>query len=134
MKFSEIFKSLREEKDLKQTELAKDLKMTSQALSQYERGLRTPDVETLNKIAEYFDVSTDYLIGRTNIKNTTAKVEANESEKDIEEILENTMNDILNQEGLMLNGEILNDNDLMLLKKAIKNGIEYAKSMKEKDN
>ncbi len=132
MKFSEIFKSLREEKDLKQTELAKDLQMTSQALSQYERGLRTPDVETLNKIAEYFDVSTDYLIGRTNIKNTITKVDTNKYEKDVEEILENTMNDILDQEGLMLNGEILTDNDLILLKKAIKTGIEYAKSMKTK--
>ena len=42
------------------------------------------------------------------------------------------MNQILDQDGLMLNGQIVDDNDLMLLRNALKNGIEYVKSMKSK--
>jgi len=61
---------LREEKKLKQIDLAKILKTSSQALSQYELDKRTPDLEMLCEIANYFEVSLDYLVGRSNIKKT----------------------------------------------------------------
>lgn len=58
--------SLRKEKKLTQHELAKQLGITRSALSQYELGNRQPDYETLQKIAEFFECSTDYLLGREN--------------------------------------------------------------------
>ena len=61
-------KELREEKDMKQSDLAKILECSSSAIGMYEQGRRYVDLDGLKKIAEYFDVSADYLIGRTDIK------------------------------------------------------------------
>jgi repressor LexA len=63
-------KYLRAEKGISQNELAKALGLTQQAISAYENGLREPDLETLQKIADFFDVSLDYLLGRTDIRNS----------------------------------------------------------------
>ncbi|KHO63394.1 SOS-response transcriptional repressors (RecA-mediated autopeptidases) [Thermoanaerobacter sp. YS13] len=63
-------RDLRTEKGISQNELAKALGLTQQAISAYENGLREPDLETLNKIANYFNVSIDYLLGRTDIRNS----------------------------------------------------------------
>ncbi|CAH2213196.1 helix-turn-helix domain-containing protein [Tepidibacter aestuarii] len=50
-----------------QTELAKRLGISRGSLSMYEIDKREPDNNTLNKIADFFDVSTDYLLCRTDI-------------------------------------------------------------------
>jgi transcriptional regulator with XRE-family HTH domain len=71
---------------------------------------------------EYDKMSTD-----ENSNNLTKK-----DEKDVEKLLNQTMNYIENQEGIMLNGEILDENDLLLLKQAIKNGLEIAKISNKK--
>lgn len=68
--FANRIKTLRENIGLTQIELAKQFNITSRTISQYERGLRTPDFSLLNQFANYFDVSVDYLLGRTNVKNT----------------------------------------------------------------
>lgn len=52
--------------------------------------------------------------------------------KDVEKLLNKTIELIDNQEGLMLNGELLDDEDLLLLKQAIRNGLEYAKISNKK--
>lgn len=67
--FGRRLKELREEKDMKQSDLAKILECSSSAIGMYEQGRRYVDLDGLKKIAEYFDVSADYLIGRTDIKN-----------------------------------------------------------------
>lgn len=56
---------LRTEKQLSQEDIARFLKITRQAYSRYERGEREANYETLNKLATFFDVSIDYLLGRT---------------------------------------------------------------------
>ena len=66
--FGRRLKELREEKDMKQSDLAKILECSSSAIGMYEQGRRYVDLDGLKKIAEYFDVSADYLIGRTDIK------------------------------------------------------------------
>jgi transcriptional regulator with XRE-family HTH domain len=67
-------KNLRLEKNISQNELAKALGLTQQAISAYENGLREPDLETLNKLANYFNVSVDYLLGRTDIRNPSNEI------------------------------------------------------------
>lgn len=62
-------KMLRTEKKITQEELGKFVNVTKVSISGYENGNRTPDTETLQKLADYFDVSTDYLLGRTDVKN-----------------------------------------------------------------
>ncbi|MEC1583274.1 helix-turn-helix domain-containing protein [Bacillus subtilis] len=60
---------LRKSKKLTQQGLAERLQITRSSLSQYELGNRQPDYETLKRIADFFEVSTDYLLGhRSNIE------------------------------------------------------------------
>jgi len=64
MTLGKILRNLREKTDKNQTEVSKDLKITPQAYSQYERDIRVPDAIMLQKLADYFNVSVDYLLGR----------------------------------------------------------------------
>ena len=67
--FGGRLRRLREEKELKQTELAKLLNLeSSSTISQYENEAlnRIPDAHILKRLAEIFSVSTDYLLGRTD--------------------------------------------------------------------
>lgn len=64
--FSDRLKSLRKEKNLTQKGLGQILNISGGTVGMYEIGKRNPDNDTLNKIADFFNVSTDYLLGRTN--------------------------------------------------------------------
>ena len=64
--FRDRLKELREEKGLTQIQLSEDLGMSRGAVGNYEAGARTPRLEDLENIADYFNVEIDYLIGRTN--------------------------------------------------------------------
>lgn len=68
-KFQNILKSLRVAKGLTQDELSKQLNISRSTIGMYEKGAREPDFETLELIADYFNVYTDYLLGRT-VKTT----------------------------------------------------------------
>lgn len=65
-------KSLREKKKLAQFELAAILKVSNSTLSQYETGARTPSDDMKIAIANYFDVSIDYLLGRDTLERAAA--------------------------------------------------------------
>ena len=62
-------KQLRNERDITLDELAKILGTTKATLSRYENNLRTPNAEFIEQLASFFDVSTDYLLGKSDIKN-----------------------------------------------------------------
>lgn len=66
--FADRLTILREDRMLYQKELAKELNVTTGTISNYENDVHSPDLETLVKIADYFNVSTDYLLGRTGSK------------------------------------------------------------------
>ena len=68
MSFGERLRSLRMEKKLTLREFGKELEMSFSALGKYERNENQPDFETLEKIANYFDVTIDYLLGRSDIR------------------------------------------------------------------
>ena len=59
-------KELRRAKQISQVKLAIDLNLTQNSVSRYETGEREADYKTLIAIADYFNVSIDYLLGRTN--------------------------------------------------------------------
>ena len=65
--FAERLKGLRKENELKQEELALALQTTQRKISYWESGKIEPDLCALWKIADFFDVSVDYLIGRKEI-------------------------------------------------------------------
>ena len=62
-------KKLRTERNISQLKLALDLNMNQNTISRYENTERQADYETLIKFADYFNVSLDYLLGRTEDKN-----------------------------------------------------------------
>lgn len=64
-RFCNVLKSLRTAKGLTQDELGKVLKISRSTVGMYENGSREPDYETLESIADYFNVDIDYLLGRT---------------------------------------------------------------------
>ncbi len=70
MGFAERLRSLREDNDEKQKDIAKLLNVSSSMISFYESGIHFPrDEKLLLKIAKHFDVSMDYLMGMTDIPN-----------------------------------------------------------------
>lgn len=63
--FGEILADLRQDRRLTQRFLAEVLHVSVGTISNYENGVHLPDLEKLVEIANYFDVTTDYLLGRT---------------------------------------------------------------------
>ena len=72
MTFGERLRELREDLDETQRDIADFLFVSSKVISDYERGIHFPrDERVIVKLAEYFEVSTDYLLGVSNVKNHT---------------------------------------------------------------
>ena len=61
-------KELRKSRNISQLKLALDLNMNQNTISRYENLEREADYETLLRFADYFDVSLDYLLGRSNVE------------------------------------------------------------------
>ncbi|MGB9661917.1 MAG: helix-turn-helix domain-containing protein [Moorellaceae bacterium] len=82
---------LRKERGLSQYQLANLLGFSRGQISNYEQGTREPDYDTLKKIADFFNVSTDYLLGRTNdprsLKEKVFDPTYEPTEVDLEELL-----------------------------------------------
>ncbi len=89
---SKTLKELRAQKKVTQDDMANLLNIKRQTYSAYERGVSFPDVIALTKIAEFFGVSTDYLLG---IKNITAE---NESISDETQSLIESYSDLSKEE------------------------------------
>lgn len=68
MDLGNIISALRVEKGIYQKELADYLNVSIGTVSNYEQGIHNPDLDTLCKIADYYQVSTDYLMGRTDFR------------------------------------------------------------------
>lgn len=66
--FSDVLANLRKEKGLTQKQLANDLKLSASTIGNYEQGIRFPDYETLELIADYFNVPMDSLFGKKSNK------------------------------------------------------------------
>lgn len=72
-KLSTRLKLLRSEKDVKQKDVAKFLDISSSAYGFYEQDKRTPTPDMVLKLAEYFDVSTDFILGKSDNRKETKK-------------------------------------------------------------
>lgn len=68
MKFGEVLAELRQDRSLLQRDIAKIANVSISTVSNYETGAHFPDIETIVKLADFFGVSIDYLLGRTNFR------------------------------------------------------------------
>ena len=73
MKMNLRIRDLREDNDRKQTEVARYLMCDQSLYSKYERGERPLPLELAIKLADYYGVSLDYLVGRTSSKTSCSK-------------------------------------------------------------
>ncbi len=74
MEFGERLRDLREEKHITRYALANMLNVSYSTISKYETNIRFPDKEALIKMADFFDVSLDYLLCRSDIRETAEKI------------------------------------------------------------
>lgn len=66
--FSDRLKELRRKKNITQAQLAESLNITKGAIAMWETNKRTPDIDMVGVVADYFNVSVDYLLSR-NVTN-----------------------------------------------------------------
>lgn len=67
--FTERLKAERKKNNITQTQLAEKLYLDRSSISKYESGKQISETPTLEKLADFFDVSIDYLLGKTDIRN-----------------------------------------------------------------
>ena len=70
-------KEIRQDRDLQQIDIAKVLKTSQVQYSRYERGVRVMPVDKIAKLAKFYDVSIDYLLGLTDIRKPYPKSKIN---------------------------------------------------------
>lgn len=121
MNLGDRIKQLRLEKDISQKDLAKHFNIARSTLSQYESNQRTPSDEMKLKISEYFGVSLDYLLGKTDKKNF------NENNI-IDKVHETIKNNKLQTIAAHYDDDDFTDSDL----EDIKNFIDFVVSKKKK--
>lgn len=79
---------LRNQKDLSQQKLADILHISQQSVYKYEKGITTPDFQTLMRMADFFDTSIDYLIGYTDIPHKIEPVTEHKLNPDEEDLIQ----------------------------------------------
>lgn len=124
--FATRLKELREEKGLNQGQLAKELGISRGSISYYENEERTPDIEIFDRIARYFNVSVEYMLGYISIKNTVKtdiKKILKISDNTLDTLIENNvkderLNDVISEMLFFLSFEhdlLINIEELALL-------------------
>jgi len=86
--FGQRLRILRKDKKLTMKEFGKLFSLAESTISGYEGGSRKPDMDTINKFADYFEVTTDYLLGRSDNPNYTAAEEKAEEDGELEKMLD----------------------------------------------
>ena len=125
----EIFEQLLSKYGVTAYRVAKETGITTATLTNWKQGKYTPKQDKLQKIADYFGVSLDYLMtGNTTepVKEKAPELTARD-ERDIEKTLKETLKQLNSQDGLMFDGEALDDNTKELLKISLENTIRTAK-------
>ncbi|WP_018757557.1 helix-turn-helix domain-containing protein [Paenibacillus terrigena] len=107
MKNGNRISELREQKGWTQEELATMIGISRAALSHYEKNRRKPDFETLTQLADLFQVSIDYLIGRTNTSQHVLDPEI----EHFTEQLELADSELLERFNLTVDGQQLTDDE-----------------------
>jgi len=116
-------KLLRKQHNLSQKEIGNIFHASQNTVSQWENGTRKPSYDIIQEIADYFDVSVDYLLGRQE-----QLPELNSKDKrEIQEILDDTEQQLLSQDGLMFDGSPATDEDVQKIIMAMKMGMEMIK-------
>ena len=112
--FGERLKDILEEKDITQTQLAKALGFSAQAINRWCNNITEPDINTIIKLSHYLEISTDYLLGGNGI---------NKNEEDIKEKL--VFKNLLIKAGYLKENEKISNEDIDTILEFIKTNKKY---------
>jgi len=137
MIFGQRLRKLRENNKITQKALSKTLNVSESAIGMYERGEREPNLETINKIANFFNVPTDYLLGRTSDPSPPKDKKpyynlTEQDERDIAKDLEKMMSDLETNEAMAFYGEPMDEETRQLVRISLENSMRLAKEMAKK--
>lgn len=131
--FGERFKQLRNEKKLKQEELINEFNkifhfsFTKSAISQYENDKRIPEIQALSAFADYFNVSVDYLLGKTDERN----VDSDRLSK--ANSLKDELVDLMIKRGIIKDKNNINEDHLKLIEMSISTYADRTNNKKQDD-
>ena len=126
-------KQLRVEANMNQKQLAQILGIAQNTLSQYETEKRNIDNSILLQISDYFHVTTDYVLGKSDSRvHSKTSVLNKKDERQIEKILERAKKELTSQEGLMFDGDPASPEAIESILSAMELGLQAAK-MKNKE-
>lgn len=124
----EIFVKLLNEHGVTAYKVGKETGIGASTFTDWKNGRSTPKQEKLQKIADYFGVTLDYLTTGNESAEKTGSVLAIRDERDIAKRLESALADLEDsQSALMFSGEPLDDETRELLKASLENSIRIAK-------
>lgn len=122
-----VFEQLLQKFGVTPYKVSKETGITQASLSTWKNGKTVPSSETLQKIADYFGVTVDYLM-TGNDEGTKISQLTPKDERDISKKLQATLEQLENsQEALMFDGVILDENTRELLKASLENSMRIAK-------
>ncbi|WP_411553300.1 helix-turn-helix domain-containing protein [Paenibacillus lautus] len=133
----EIFEQLLKEHNVTAYRVAKETGITTATLTSWKQGKYTPKQEKLQKIADYFGVTVDYLLGASQEKTNTSKEKpyyelTNKDEADIAKELQRMMERLDSNSSLAFMGEPMDDEDRELLRISLENTLRMSKEMAKK--
>lgn len=120
-------KELRENIGLSQYTFAEKFGVSQSTVGNWEAGKREPNFATMQRIADFFGVTVDYLLGRDEPKKEKASVITEKDEKDIQKRIANVLDDLHAGDGLMYDGEPMDDETRELIALALEQGMRVAK-------
>ena len=121
----EIFQKLLDKHGITAYKVAKDTGITTATLTNWKKGRYVPKQDKLQKIADYFGVTVEYLMTGKMQENSGSKLTLKD-ERDIKSILEST-EQLLQQDGLMFDGEPASQEAIDSILSAMRVGMELAK-------
>ncbi|MBO5197599.1 MAG: helix-turn-helix transcriptional regulator [Lachnospiraceae bacterium] len=123
----EIYCKLRDEKNCKDSDVAKATGITKSTFSDWKVGRSAPKNDKLQKIADYFGVPIDYLMTGKESPESKEPALTSKDERDIARKLMDTLDQLDSRDGLMFDGEVLDDETRELLRASLENSLRIGK-------
>lgn len=126
--FYDLFKKLCDDRNISVSKACIEMGLSRSIAAKWKNTKTNPSAEVLPKIAKYFDVSVDYLLGAEEKEKTPALT--TKDERDISKKLEEALSQLeSSQEGLMFQGEPLDDATKELIAISLRNSLEMGKKL-----
>ena len=128
--FGERFKTLRNEKQLTQDKLAEMFFLNKSSISRYESDKQLPEPAALQKFADFYNVSLDYLMGISDIRKPSGVIDSKLDVKELRDIakdLEKVKKELLESDELMFDGHPMSEDSINNILAALEIGMEQVR-------